>query len=991
MSTADSGDALKRDALAALDVLLEKPPAERTELLGALAQSRPELHTLVIELLAYEARLNEGFMEPGASRISQESLHVGSHLGPYRIERLLGEGGMGEVWLATRDDGLYDGQVAIKTLHPYFAGGAMRERFLREARVLGRLAHPNIARMLDAGVHEGVVYLVLEYVVGRQIDRACDDESLDVSARLEIFLQLCAAVAHAHSSLVVHRDIKPGNVLLTAGNVPKLLDFGIASFFEPEKGEAQPAITRLTGRIFTPEYAAPEQVLGQEITTSTDVYSLGVLLYVLLAGRLPYAPAEGGRTHWEHAVLHEEPQRMARALDPAGQTALASSRSMPYARLRRELGGDLEVIVQKALRKRPEDRYLTVAAFADDIRRYLQGEPVLARADSSWYRLRKFARRNRLAVVSTLAVVLALGIGFAVSLWQLQVAHAERQRAEESKEFIASIFRSADPFYTGKESMTAAELLTLARERIDSELVAQPQNAVELLTLVGESQLNLSQDAAAKATLTKAVEMAERLQPRDDVLIAEARAQMAGVASENGEWEQVRAMAALALPDLRKYQPRTARLLNGMLISLAYAESDDGNREAAIALSREGVAAVTAALGPMHSETISGRYHLATLIQQAGRLDEARAVAEQVLRDAHALASDGHSGALVIQAEGRYGTVLLEMGELQSAISHLKAANDLAAKLYGPKNPSRYNWFSSLARAQQRLGDFKGLLVTRRQAYEGNQEGGISQARDLTNLARSTFAARKVQDSVDLLRRAIELEKQYDVGKGSWIVLAQSDYGAALALSGQLEQADRELETALAFAKESAKEDSLESTWNAIGLARQVRSQWAESEQAFREALASTTSTAINQKFRAEALQGIGVARLERGDAADGENWLRQADESVRKMFVGMTPLRADIAMNLGRTLLAQRKIEAANESFTAANSYWLDYDESNRSAGIAAYWLAQGHLAAAASSEARIELERSVGILEHSPLPGDAKLVQAARRDLVRLPKQGS
>ena len=171
-------------------------------------------------------------------RTAQRDLRADSRLGPYRIIRLLGEGGMGEVWLASRDDGLYEGQVAIKTLHPYFAGGALRERFLREARVLGRLAHPNIARLLDAGIHEGVVYLVLEYVVGRPIDVACDEEQARCRRAPRISsCRLCAAVAHAHSSLVVHRDIKPGNVLLTADGVPKLLDFGIASFYEPEKGE----------------------------------------------------------------------------------------------------------------------------------------------------------------------------------------------------------------------------------------------------------------------------------------------------------------------------------------------------------------------------------------------------------------------------------------------------------------------------------------------------------------------------------------------------------------------------------------------------------------------------------------------------------------------------------------------------------------------------------------------------------------------------------
>ena len=437
-----SDEALLQEAMTHIDGLLEKSRSERATLLGALAQSRPDVHALVMDLLEHEDAVMRGYMEP-ATLQAQPTLRADSRLGPYRIIRLLGEGGMGEVWLASRDDGLYEGHVAIKTLHPYFAGGALRERFLREARVLGRLAHPNIARLLDAGIHEGVVYLVLEYVQGRAIDVACDEARLDVGARLNIFMQLCAGVAHAHSSLVVHRDIKPGNVLLTPDGVPKLLDFGIANFYEAEAGaeagKVPSDLTRLTGRVFTPEYAAPEQVLGQEITTATDVYSLGVLLYVLLAGRLPYEIDGRDRARWEHVVLNQEPRRMTRAL------------------------GDLENIVQKALEKKPEDRYPTVAALADDIRRYTSGEPVLARPDSSWYRLGKFARRNRLAVGAAMAVVCALGIGLALSLWQLQVARAERQRAEESKEFIASIFRSADPFFTGKDSMSAADLLTLAR------------------------------------------------------------------------------------------------------------------------------------------------------------------------------------------------------------------------------------------------------------------------------------------------------------------------------------------------------------------------------------------------------------------------------------------------------------------------------------------------------------------------------------------------
>jgi serine/threonine protein kinase len=977
---------LLQEAMTHIDQLLDKSQAERATLLNALAQSRPDVHAVVIDLMAHEDPVRQGYMEPAAS--TPGALRADARLGPYKIIRLIGEGGMGEVWLASRDDGLYDGHVAIKTLHPYFAGGALRERFLREAKVLGRLAHANIARLLDAGIHEGVVYLVLEYVQGRPVDVACDEDKLDIAARLKIFLQLCAGVAHAHSSLVVHRDIKPGNVLLAADGAPKLLDFGIANIFDPEAAGLPSDLTRLTGRIFTPEYAAPEQVLGREITTATDVYSLGVLLYLLLTGRLPYPALDPDRAQWEQRVLTQEPLRMVRALDAQDADGVAekvaANRALPLARLRRELGGDLENIVQRALAKRPEDRYATVSAFADDVRRYLCGEPVVARADSAWYRVRKFARRNRLAVGASVAVVAALGIGLAVAVWQLQVAQAARQRAEESKEFIASVFRSADPFYTGKDSMTAAELLALARQRIDRELATQPETAVELLTLVGESQLNLHQMDAAKETTAKAIEMAERLRPRDDVLIAEARARLAGIAAENGDWARTRELAAQALPDLRKHQPRTGRMFNEMLICLAYAESEDGNPDGAVALSRQAVDAVTAALGSGHSEAISSRSHLVHFLNRAKQFAEARRLAEEVLRDARALAS-GEGNALVISAEGRYGTVLLDMGEPQAAMSHFKTALELAEKIYGPENPSRYLWLGGLAQAQGRLGDFKGLLVTRQLVAE-RDEPGLQQARSVTNFARVTLAARKVPEALERLRQAVELERQYDTGKGSWILLAQSDYGAALALSGRFEEADRLLEATIPLARESAKLDSLPSTWNAIGVSRQLRSQWAESERAFREALGGTKTSDTNQKQRAEALLGIGIARLESGDAADAEIWLRQADESVRKTFLGMMPLRADIEMNLGRALLAQGKNSAAMAPLAAANDYWRDYDATNRCAGLAAYWLSQGHLAAGAGKQAQAELARAIAILGTSKLPDDVRRARDARQLVSKL-----
>jgi serine/threonine protein kinase len=980
----DSGrdEGLLREAMAGLDRLLDLSHAERVASLTSLAQSQPKLHALVLEMLAQEESVNRGFMEPE----TKAGLLPDSRLGPWRIIRLLGEGGMGEVWLARRDDGLYEGQVAIKTLHPHFAGGLLHERFLREAKVLGRLAHSNIARLLDAGIHEGVVYLVLEYVVGRPIDVACDEDKVGIDGRLGVFLRLCAAVAHAHETLVVHRDIKPGNVLLTRDGVPKLLDFGIANFYEPHKGDSKSDLTRMTGRIFTPEYAAPEQILEQDITTAADVYSMGVLLYVLLTGQLPYRPTEEGRVHWEQAVLNEEPQRMVRTLDLADHEAVAARRSMTFAQLRRELGGDLENIVQKALKKKPEDRYPSVAALADDIKRYLQGEPILARADSAWYRLGKFAQRNRLAVGAALAVVAALGAGLGVSLWQLQVARNERRHAEEVKEFVASIFRSADPFFTGKASMTAADLLSLARVRIDQELLAKPQNAVELLYIVGESQINIEENEAAKATLTKAYEIAEKLQPRDEVLLAEVRVGLASVARNGRDFAAARAMHAESIPVLRKHQPRGARMLSNALGDLAYIESEEGQLDASVQLARESVTVAENALGSAHTETIMAKRNLALFLVLAKRAEEARPLAEQALRDVKSLSASGTRNALLVATESTYGRLLLELNEPEAAAEHLNAGIETAVQVYGPKGDAVAPIRSLLMRVQVKQGDVRAALATAHVVYDTQANAGNHlEARMMTNLGRYTLLAGQVAESLEPLRRAIELENRYDKGKASWLSLAQQDYAAALALSGRLAEADRVLEEALPFAREAGHPSALPGILNAVGLSHQLRQQWKESEAAYREAFDHTTSNDINLKQRIDALLGIGVASLETGRTAEAEEWIRKADETARATFLKVIPLRADIAVQLGRTLLAREKLDEARDSIAVADGFWQDFDADNRRAGEAAYWLGKAHDAAGSAGDARAALSRAVGVLKGSTLPWDMRMVADARTILAR------
>ncbi len=510
-----------REVLGLIDTLLSEPMDAREKLLANLAASRPDLHVRVRALLDADAQATRvGFMSVRRDTRGDgtAALQVGARLGCYRIVSEIGQGGMGEVWLARRDDGLYEGEVAIKTLHPFFAHGAMRERFLREAQLLGKLAHPNIARLLDAGVDDGVVFIVLEFVDGEPIDVYCDARSLDIDARVRIFVDVCAAVAHAHANLVVHRDIKPSNILVTPQGQVKLLDFGIGKLMESDTGAARTELTRITGRIFTPEFAAPEQILGEPVTTATDVYSLGTLLYVLLAGVRPFGgDISGARA--EHAVLHEEPVALSRAGSQA-DGRIATLRGTTPHRLQRVLANDLEDIVHLALRKLPMERYGSVLALREDLARYTRHEPVAARAGSRAYRMNRFVRRHRVAVAATAGVLLAATLGVVGVLYQAReareqarVAKLETAKATAVKDFIVDIFNAnsdRNPEGARGRVTTAEDLLVNASRKILLVENQDPEVRDELLDVLGNLSWYLRHFEQAEALYLERIKSIRR-------------------------------------------------------------------------------------------------------------------------------------------------------------------------------------------------------------------------------------------------------------------------------------------------------------------------------------------------------------------------------------------------------------------------------------------------------------------------------------------------
>jgi tetratricopeptide (TPR) repeat protein/tRNA A-37 threonylcarbamoyl transferase component Bud32 len=515
---------------------LELPPEQRAAHARAAAGGDDALLREALEWLA-GTQHTDGFLDgvtPAAAmaHAAQDAMRdadawIGRTLGPYRIAAVIASGGMGRVFRAVRDDDAYRKEVAIKLIRADLGGRDVARRFRMERQILAGLDHPNIARLIDGGAAEdGTPYLVMDYVDGLPIDRYCRERGLDLRARLELFCEVCAAVQFAHQRLIVHRDLKPSNILVDASGRVKLLDFGIARLVDADAGDAA------TLNAFTPEYASPEQVKGEVITTASDVYSLGVLLYRLLTGHSPYKADKTRLADLVHEIVATEPERPSTTLPDAAGTS-AARLSAP----RRELRGDLDNIVLMALRKEPERRYASVEQLADDVRRHLDHRPVRARDGALGYRARKFVTRNRVAVALGAIAALALIAGVTGMAWQIrqtrvqrdlalaQTARADHEtqraldesaRAKEqierltaSNDFLYSVFSGANIYASGTANVTLQQALDHAVDLVGSNYASQPRLAVRVLMAASISYFGLGQEEKAGELALRALKVQE--------------------------------------------------------------------------------------------------------------------------------------------------------------------------------------------------------------------------------------------------------------------------------------------------------------------------------------------------------------------------------------------------------------------------------------------------------------------------------------------------
>jgi eukaryotic-like serine/threonine-protein kinase len=782
-----------------LDHLLSLPETERTLWLTTLEQQNPELANLLKSLLdEHRAAAREGFLESPPSPPLDASL-AGKTIGAYTLISLIGQGGMGSVWLAERSDGRFERRVAVKFLRFSVAAHGGIERFKREGRILGQLSHPNIAELIDAGVDStGEPYLVLEHVDGLPIHEYCDQNKLDLHARIKLFLDVLSAVGQAHANLIVHRDLKPSNVLVRKDGTVKLLDFGIAKLLADEITPA--AATQLTldgGAALTPLFAAPEQVTGAPITTATDIYALGALLYLLLSGRHP-AGTQRSPAELVKAIVDTEPPRASDGVASSTAKVLAEKRALTSEKLQRQLRGDLDTILFKALKKTPTERYSSVAAFADDLGRYLANKPIAARPDSLRYRAAKFARRNRTAVTLSALALVAVIAGVAGTV--LQARHARVQRDFALRELLVAEavndlnnFLLTDAAPSGKP-FTVNELLKRAAHIVERQHGDDPAR-VELLISVGRQYISKDDNVKARPLLEEAYQLSRNLNDHSarstascaladmrgrlgemgpaESLLQEGFRELPGepqylsdrifcllrgreIASDRGASEEAiaRAQEAQRLLEQRPFQSDILALRAFMDLAEAYREGGR-NREAIPAF--EEASKRLAALGRDDTETAGTLFNnWALALSQAGRPLEAEPIFRRAIDISR---SDESNAAVSPMLLVNYGRTLRELGRLDEAATYAELAYTRARKadLVVVINQSLlerariYRESHDLARAEAMLDEVEPML--RRALPPGHYAfGALTLEKSLI-----AFASGNVDTALQLVNQAISL------------------------------------------------------------------------------------------------------------------------------------------------------------------------------------------------------------------------------------------
>jgi serine/threonine-protein kinase len=704
---------------------LERRPAERDAFLdracGRDGELAREVRALLASELQAEAALGESataFASPllGAMPFREpdgEASHAtGTRLGPYRVMAQLGRGGMGAVYLAERADQQFVKRVAIKLVKRGMDTDQVLRRFRYERQILASLEHPNIARLYDGGMSDdGRPYLVMEYIEGRPIDAYCDEHRLTVDRRLALFRSVCEAVQFAHQNLVIHRDLKPSNILVTPDGTIKLLDFGVAKLLQHEATDDTSTRTEL--RAFTPEYASPEQILGQRATTASDVYGLGVVLHQLLAGCRPSRPGRGKRIDVARDPAERFPDRPSDAARTGGP-AIAAARSTSLERLVRNLRGDVDAMVFKALERDPRRRYDSARALAEDIERHLSGAPVLARHTTPGYRLWRYALRHRAGVGAATTfggLIIAFAVFYSARITRARdLAERQRDKAEQVVGFLTGMLTAADPNQAQGDTLTVYDVLTRSELHLDTALAAQPEVREELWRVLGDTYRALGDYPRARRLLERSYALGRSLRGDRDTLVAATARNLADALHALGQRDSAERIVRRVLAVQRAQFGESDRLVAASLNHLGELRWNAGDADQGARLIERSLA-INRRVGAAPEVLAFNLNNLGNILRYQGR----HAEAERLIREALALRKKalGMKHPAVPGTMIDLGSVLRDRGDYVASESVFRAALDIRRRILGADHPDIASSMIGLAytvQAQRKYAEAESLF-----------------------------------------------------------------------------------------------------------------------------------------------------------------------------------------------------------------------------------------------------------------------------------------
>ncbi len=893
---------------------LDQAPDDRAAFLEQACAGDRALRDEVESLLASGAEVGsfiEGAIQGVAESVTsdQAGQAAGRRIGPYKLIREIGRGGMGAVYLAERADDQYRKQVAVKLVKGGMGTDEILRRFRHERQILANLDHPNIARLLDGDTtEEGLPYFVMEHVAGKPIDQYCDARKLSIINRLKLFRNVCSAVHYAHQNLVVHRDLKPSNILVTVDGMPKLLDFGIAKMLHPEPDAGTLTATAIGQRPMTPDYASPEQVRGEPITTAADVYSLGVLLYELLTGHRPYHFKNRLPQEVERVISEVEPERPSTAVsrtdpisgsdDPSPITitpqSIGENRDETPERLRRRLAGDLDNIVLMALRKEPQRRYASVEQFSEDIRRHLEGLPVIARKDTFGYRGGKFIKRHKVGAAMAVTIfTIVIGFGITMAVQSVRIAR-ERDRALTAEQLAADKRTEAE---SERDRAIAAERLA-AEQRSEAE---RARDAERQQRQLAEHLLGRAEKAEQQAT-------AETFRAKTEAETARRVSEFLVGLFEVSDPGRSRGNTITAREILDKGAARITTELNNqpkvqatLMATIGRVYESLGLYDSAAPLHEQAFKIRRQALGAEHPEVAKSLNDLAEVLRRKGDLKTAEARYREALAMQRKLLGQEHPD--VAESLDNLAIVLDSKGDFKEAEPLFRFALAMRRELLGKEHAKVAESLNNLAELLRKKGDYATAeplhreALTMRRKLLGKEHPDV--AISLDNLAILLHSRGDLDAAEPLYRESLAIFRKVLGEEHPDLATNLSNLSVLLYAKGSYDSAEPLCREALAMRRKLLGEDHADValSLNNLAVLLKAKGDYAGAEPLYREALS------IHRKLKGEEHPNVAqamhnLARLlhDKGDYAAAEPFYRQALELRRKRLPEGHP---DIALSL--------------------------------------------------------------------------------------------